>query len=161
MTASHLNRLLVAVAAGGMAIGVRLVAAPLVRVVLPARVGVPPAATVRVPAVRSDSLAGALVGRNPFRLTRRPATVPYDAARPAQPAMPPAPKPVLTLVGVVWDKGRDPSALIDGLPGVDGPRPVRRGDVIGGLRVKGINPDRVVISGLDTTWTLMVKEPWK
>ena len=44
--------------------------------------------------------------------------------------MPPAPKPVLTLVGVVWDKGRDPSALIDGLPGVDGPRPVRRGDVL-------------------------------
>ena len=54
-----------------------------------------------------------------------------------------------------------PQGLVEGLPGADGPRPVRPGETIAGLRVKAIKPDRVVITGLDTTWTLTVREPWR
>ena len=85
----------------------------------------------------------------------------YDPVRLAEPAAPATPKPALTLVGIVWDGGRDPSALIEGLPSTDGPRAVGRGDVIGGLRVRAIKTDQVVIIGLDTTWVLGVREPWK
>jgi hypothetical protein len=118
---------------------------------------------IAVPAsvAHPDSLAALLVARDPFRLARRPAPVTYDPVRLAQPAVAPPQKPVLLLAGIVWDGGRDPAALIDGFPGVNGPLAVRQGESIGGLRVKRIAADRVVITGLDTTWTLMVREPWK
>ncbi|HLZ07598.1 MAG TPA: hypothetical protein VKT80_03355, partial [Chloroflexota bacterium] len=57
--------------------------------------------------------------------------------------------------------GPDPSAVIEGFPGVDGPRVVRSGDVVAGLQVKQITKDRILIVGMDTTWTLGVREPWK
>ena len=68
---------------------------------------------------------------------------------------------MLTLVGIVWDGGKDPTALLEGLPGTDGPRSVRTGEVVNGLHVKRIDRDRVAILGLDTAWTLTVREPWK
>ena len=149
MSPRHLNATWIAAGWVGLALGVRLVAAPLVRVALPQRVAT--AAQVAAPPVEAhpDSLAAALVARDPFRITRRPSDVVY------------APKPVLAPVGIVWDSGRDPTALVEGLPGVEGPRPVRSGEAIAGLRVKAIKPDRVVVTGLDTTWTLTVREPWR
>ena len=161
MSPRHLNATWIAAGWVGLALGVRLVAAPLVRVALPQRVAT--AAQVAAPPVvaHPDSLAAALVARDPFRITRRPSDVVYDPVRLALPATPPAPKPVLALVGIVWDSGRDPTALVEGLPGVEGPRPVRSGEAIAGLRVKAIKPDRVVVTGLDTTWTLTVREPWR
>jgi len=72
---------------------------------------------------------------------------------------PPPPKPTLILDGVV--NGVDPSAVIEGLPGVEGSRVVRVGDVVAGLQVKRITDSRVVIAGMDTTWVLEVREPWK
>jgi hypothetical protein len=161
MSPSYLNATLIAAGSVGLALGVRLVAAPLVRVTMPQRAET--AAPLAAPPLEThpDSLAAALVARDPFRVTRRPSNVVYDPVRLAQPAIPPAPKPALTLVGIVWDSGRDPTALVEGLPGADGPRPVRNGETIAGLRVKTIKPDRVVITGLDTTWTLMVREPWR
>ena len=99
--------------------------------------------------------------RDPFRVTRRPAAVLYDPVRISQPAIPAPQKPALALVGIVWDSGKDPTALVEGIPGADGPRPVRRGETIAGLRVKAIKQDRVLITGLDTTWTLTVREPWR
>jgi hypothetical protein len=152
---------LIVVGTAGLALGVRLAAAPLVRVIVPPRAELTSLAAVRQPLVASESLVSALVQRDPFRVTRRPAVVLYDPVRLAQPVTPPPPKPALTLVGIVWDTGRDPTALLEGLPGVDGPRPVRQGENVGGLRVKTIKPDRVVITGLDTTWTLTVREPWR
>ena len=161
MSARHVNGALIAAMLGGFALGVRLVATPLVRVALPQREAT--AAQVAVPPVEAhpDSLAAALVARDPFRVTRRPSNVVYGPLRLGQPATPVAPKPALVLVGIVWDSGRDPTALVEGLPGVEGPRPVRSGETIAGLRVKAIKPDRVVITGLDTTWTLTVREPWR
>ncbi len=155
------NASLIVMAGIGLALALRVATSPLVRVALPPPAAV--AATVEAAAsqIQPDSLVAALVSKDPFRVTRRPSPVAYDAVRLAQPPVPPQPRPALTLVGIVWDRGTDPTALVDGLPGVEGPRPVRVGDSVGGLRVRAIKPDRVVITGLDTTWTLVVKEPWK
>jgi hypothetical protein len=128
---------------------------------VPPRVGSEQAVGAPVAATHPDSLVAGLVARDPFRVTRRPSDVVYDPVRLVQPATPPVPKPALALVGIVWDGGHDPTALVEGLPGVDGPRPFRQGESIAGLRVKTIKLDRVVITGLDTTWTLTVREPWK
>jgi hypothetical protein len=65
------------------------------------------------------------------------------------------------LAGIVWDGGKDPAALIEGFPGITGARSVHRDEVIAGLRVKRIAAGAVVIVGLDTTWTLTVREPWR
>lgn len=111
-----------------------------------------------------DSVAtpalGALVAHDPFRARRAPAPLAYDpVALVAGPPPPAPPKPVLTLTGIAW--GAQPEAVIEGLPSTDGPRVVRVGEIVGGLTVKRIAPDRVVITGMDTTWTLKVREPWR
>jgi hypothetical protein len=161
MSARHMNVALVALTSVGLALGVRLAEWPLVRPVLPRG----PTARTAVPAVgavpRGARLAETLVARDPFRLTRRPARLAYQPVPLVRPGGPPAPSPVLVLAGIVWDGGNDPAALIEGFPGIVGARSVHRGDVIAGLRVKRIAAGAVVIVGLDTTWTLTVREPWR
>ncbi|HEX5387135.1 MAG TPA: hypothetical protein VFW66_10570 [Gemmatimonadales bacterium] len=115
------------------------------------------------PAPPLDSLLRAAAAKAPFRASRTPASVPYDPARasqPAAPAAPPMPKPALTLSGLVWG-GRTPAAVIEGIPGTDGSRVLRAGETVNGIRVRRIRRDGVVLSGLDTTWTLTVRVPWK
>jgi len=117
-----------------------------------------PSASVRLYA--ADSLADVVVARDVFRAGRRPAGVAYSPS--AAEAAPPAvalPKPALFLVGVVH--GADPTAVIEGFPGVEGGRVVRAGDRVGDLRVVSITHDRVRIAGMDTVWVLKVREPWK
>ena len=58
-------------------------------------------------------------------------------------------------------EGASPSAIVEGFPGVEGSRVVRAGDVVGGLQVKNISNGRIVITGMDTTWVLKVREPWQ
>jgi hypothetical protein len=161
MSATHLNAALIVAGGGGLALVVRLVASPLLGIAPLPRVDPPIPAEASHPHVPSDSLVMAVVAHDPFRLAHRPSVTMYDPARLAQPSTPPAPKPSLSLVGIAWDDGHDPTALVDGLPGIDGPRPLRRGETVAGLRVKAIRADRVVIIGLDTTWTLTVREPWR
>lgn len=111
---------------------------------------------------QADSAARLVVTRAPFRLARRPSVVPYDpeaAPRIDAPAAPAPPKPTLVLTGIVW--GSDPLAVLEGVPGTEGPRVVRKGDVAGGLRVMRMARDKVWISGFDTTWALEVREPWR
>jgi hypothetical protein len=111
------------------------------------------------PKVYPDSLAPALVARDPFRATRRPAEVAYDPVRVALPVPSEAvQKPALVLVGIV--SGTVPEAVLEGLPGIEGSRLVHVGDLVAGLLVKRIERDRVVITGMDTVWTLRVREPW-
>ncbi len=106
------------------------------------------------------SLSQAVVADDPFRITRRPADVAYDPSRAASPATSEAvPKPTLVLSGIVW--GAAPEAVLEGIPGVEGSRLVRVRDLVAGLLVKQIQRDRVVITGMDTVWTLRVREPWK
>ena len=126
----------------------------------------PPVATRDGQTVRrsEDSVAppalGALVAHDPFRARRAPAPIAYDPATLAGGPLPPAPlKPVLTLTGIAW--GEEPEAVIEGFPTTDGPRVVRAGETVGGLKIKRITPDHVVITGMDTTWTLKVREPWR
>src|SRR5439155_24082159 len=85
----------------------------------------------------AGSLGTVVISRDVFTVTRRAADVAYDPVRLAQVALqPPAPKPVLVLTGIVW--GAEPQAVVEGWPGVEGPRVVRAGDVVSGLKVKRI-----------------------
>ena len=118
----------------------------------------PPSSATRAP-YPADSLARVVVARDLFRGDRRPAGVAYDPLRGAVPLPDGSPKPQLTLTGVAW--GEVPEAVIEGLPTTDGPRVVRVGDVVGGLAIRRIGQGSVVVVGMDTTWTLAVKEPWK
>lgn len=145
----------------GALLAVRLVGWPLVRVNL-----APPAATQRpqdspLHQAPIESLSTTVSVRDPFRLTRRPAEVAYDLAQASELSAPPVPKPTLQLAGIVWEGGRDPTALLLGLPGVEGVRVVRVGDLVGGLRIRSITADAVRIAGLDTMWVLKVREPWR
>jgi hypothetical protein len=107
----------------------------------------------------ADSLGAIAVARDLFRAERHPAPAPYDPVRLAAspPGPPTAPKPVLLLKGLVW--GAVPEAVVEGLPGVDGPRVLRVGEGVGGLRVQRIEAGRVVIAGLDTIWILTLRRP--
>lgn len=145
----------------GLLIGVRLAAWPLVRVSRPAPTLTQKAVTADSRHLRDDSFPSTIVARDPFRLMRRPTDVAYDPLRLAEQMAPPAPKPVLRLVGIVWEGGRDPTALVEGLPSIEGVRVVRVGDVAAGLRVHSIASDQVRIVGMDTAWVLKVREPWR
>jgi hypothetical protein len=151
--------LLIGVLLGLIAL-VRLVASPLAPIELHASVDASAAPRPR-PAVRAAQAesVSAIVARDPFRIGRLPAITAYDPVRLAQPVVPPPPRPQLTLLGIV--NGSEPSAVMEGLPGVEGSRVVRVGDVIAGLRIKQIARTRVVVVGMDTTWVLEVREPWK
>ena len=144
----------------GLLVALRLGVSPLVPIALAAR----PDLEARTPRTESAhrvsaESATAIVSRNPFRIARRPTLPAYDPLRLAEQLAPPPPRPVLSLVGVVI--GAVPSAVIEGLPGIEGSRVLRVGDVVAGLRVKQISNGRVVIAGMDTTWALEVREPWK
>jgi hypothetical protein len=107
-----------------------------------------------------DSLARSAIARDVFRASRRPAAVSYDPqGAVAAVGANQAPKPALALLGLVG--GDEATAVIEGFPGIEGARVVRVGDVVAGLRVKHIASDRVTIVGMDTTWTLKVREPWR
>lgn len=145
----------------GLLLAVRLVAWPLVRISL-----TEPAPSRRGGAPHSrqdhiDSIAAATAARDPFRLTRQPSNVGYDPLRLTEHLAPSAPKPPLQLAGIVWEGGRDPTALVEGLPGIEGVRVVRVGDLVAGLRIRSITADGVRIVGMDTTWVLKLREPWR
>ncbi|HWP37516.1 MAG TPA: hypothetical protein VNL18_08210 [Gemmatimonadales bacterium] len=108
-----------------------------------------------------ESLAVGVIARDVFRFGRRPSPMAYDPMRDrhTSQAVTAPPRPVLTLVGIV--AGPDPSAAIEGFPGVDGARVVRVGDEMAGLKVARIGKSEVRIVGLDTVWVLQVREPWK
>ena len=109
-----------------------------------------------------DSLLRLAAEAAPFRAARRPSALPYNPAAadgPAAPPPPPVPRPTLVLSGIVW--GASPTAVLEGLPDTEGPRVVHRLDRVGALTVRRIERDRVIVTGLDTTWTLRVREPWK
>jgi hypothetical protein len=123
-----------------------------------AAAGTRPPVLQRVP----DSVMTNVIARTPFRARRVPSSVAYDPDRGSEEQTPVPqrpPRPALALTGIVWDE--EPEAVIEGLPGTNGPRVVRRNDVVGELKVRRIGSEQVVITGLDTTWTLRVREPWR
>jgi len=144
----------------GVAASVRIVARPIASVRLPPSPVYDSSAAATAPRTRigAESVA-AIVSRDPFRIARRPLLPAYDPLRLAEQLAPPPPRPTLSLVGVV--DGVSPSAIVEGFPGVEGSRVVRVGDAVAGLQVKKISSGRVVIVGMDTTWVLEVRQPWK
>ena len=153
--------LLLLCSAAAIGCGVLALTSPLAMVSLPAASRSPAHRPVSSNAAGLDSLVRAVWSRTPFRAQRRPATVAFDPRREIQSAdlKPATTKPVLVLSGIVW--GKDPTVVIQGLPGVEGSKVVRTGDQVGGIRVRRIERERVWVAGLDTTWSLAVREPWK
>lgn len=108
----------------------------------------------------AESLSTGIISRDLFRAGRHPAAIAYDLLRGDQTVVTdPIPKPVLALVGIVM--GTERAALIEGIPGTEGVMVVRIGDYVGGLRVKSIDVAVVRLVGMDTVWTLKVREPWQ
>ncbi len=103
----------------------------------------------------------ASVAHDAFRRNRLAPTKSYDGVQieAARSAPPPAPvaRPVLILSGILW--GAEPEALVDGIPGVEGSRLMHRGDSLGGIRLRSLTRDHVVLIGMDTTWTLFIRKP--
>lgn len=130
----------------------------------PATLRAPPPAPVRADEFRpvpGESLAR-LVRHDPFRLERLPAPVAYDPARgPDVPEPTSGPvRPTLSLAGVVHGGNLKAGALIEGLPNTAGLRLLQVGDTAGGIQVRRIDIDRVILAGLDTVWTLRMRHPW-
>ena len=106
----------------------------------------------------ADSLGARVVARDLFRADRMPAPAPYDPDRAGAPSPVSPPKPALTLSGIVW--GAVPEAIVEGIPGKEAPQVMRQGETAAGLTLRRIEATQVVIVGLDTTWTLTVRQPW-
>jgi hypothetical protein len=94
---------------------------------------------------------------NPFRTSRRPSSLPFGTdVQTAEQSQPPRqPHPALVLAGIVG--GPPWVALLEGVPGRDGPVAVRRGDTIAGLSVGEITSQGAVIASVDTVWKLTLK----
>lgn len=105
-------------------------------------------------------LLGLSAVTTPFRVTRKAARVRWDEPVTVLQTAPPAtPKPALSLTGVLW--GDAPAAIIEGVPGHDGPLVLYRGESDGPLQIRQIDSLTVTVAGLDTVWVLRVREPWK
>jgi len=107
-----------------------------------------------------NALADHIVGADAFRITRRPSPVPFGATADARAANVPKPsKPALVLSGIVG--GPPWIGVVDGVPGHDQTVLVHSGDTLGGLRIRSITKDHVLVAGLDTVWRLTVHQPWQ
>ena len=104
-----------------------------------------------------DAAVEEVIMRNPFRLSRRPSGVPFgsEAQLIPQPAPAAPPRPRLVLAGLVG--GPPWVALLEGIPGRDGPVAVRQGDTLAGLSIRDVTRDGAVIADLDTLWRLTLK----
>ena len=126
-----------------------------------------PAAVTTTRTIPSDSIddaASATSDHDPFRLTREPSAVPYDAnGEVVAVAQVAPPKPPLALSGIV---GPPWVAVLEGVPGKTGSVLAKTGDTLARpplmlLVVHQIWRDTVVVRGTDTTWTLTVYHPWR
>lgn len=124
----------------------------------------PPAAAERVSRTRPlprtteaalDSAIDIIHRAAPLQPSRTP-TPPRRAAD-TLPAQPAPPRPVLVLTALAG--GASPAAVVEGIPGVEGARVLRVSDTVSGLRLVAIRNGIAIISGLDTTWHLQLREP--
>jgi hypothetical protein len=111
--------------------------------------GVPPAESIHAAAQR-------VIETDPFRLDRRPASVPYGPGLEGLSPPPKPAKPMPVLAGLVGG-----SALLDGMPGRSTTVIVHAGDTLGGLTIRRIAHDTVILTGADTTWRLTLRHAWQ
>ena len=114
-----------------------------------------------IPARVLEDAADSVYENDPFRLEGRPSGVAYGAETEGAPppAEPTPPKPVLVLKGTVG--GPPWAGVLEGVPGREGSVLVRQGDTLGGLRVRRVGRDTVVVTGSDTAWRLTVRRAWQ
>jgi type II secretory pathway component PulC len=155
----HVAYQLMLLGAGALAIPVGISGLRPVRVVLDETVSAKPTNAESIVQPPLDSLVRLIVNHDAFRVTRAPAPIAFNSLPPeATPIEVPPPKPQLLLTGIVW--GKDPAAIVEGIPGTEGSRLLRTGETIGGLHVRRITEHNVTIAGMDTTWVLEVRKPW-
>lgn len=153
---------------GFWAIGIAgLSAGVLVSIPAPAR-GDPSPVPPSLPATpawapSTDSLENAvsvIEAGNLFRSDRVSATESEPEARApsGQPPVPPNARPQLSLRGLVggppWD------AIIDGIPGRDGPVVLRSGQPTAGFTLHRVRHDTAIIHSPDTIWKLTLRRTW-
>ncbi|HXB23553.1 MAG TPA: hypothetical protein VNV25_02365 [Gemmatimonadaceae bacterium] len=112
-----------------------------------------------VAAVQPESIDASLrtvIETDPFRLDRRPSAIAYQAGLEGLAPAPRLPKPPIVLVGLVGG-----AALIDGAPGHVTTVILHAGDTIGGLRIRRVGRDTVIVAGSDTTWRLTLRQSWQ
>lgn len=120
----------------------------------------PAAAQSQPPAAQGAGLLRLASSTTPFRLDRRAPTVRYGlpAVPPEPPPPPRPPKPPLQLTGIVW--AAEPAAIVEGVPGIEGPAVFTVGQIVGGISLTRLKADQAEFAGLDTAWTLKVRSPW-
>lgn len=118
---------------------------------------VPAAGAAAPAAANADSLAQAIVARNPFRIHRTAAGRPYRPESDDEASQPPAapPRPTLVLSGILVDD--EPTALIEGIPGTLGVHALRLGEAFERYRLTEVRAEYVVVAGPDTTWILQLR----
>jgi hypothetical protein len=98
--------------------------------------------------------ADSAIANDVFRTDRRPSHVAFGAVPiTGAPASSP-PRPHVTVGGIAGPPWR---AVLNGIPNHDGGIVMAPGDTLGGLRVRSIRRDTVIVQGQDTTWTLTVE----
>lgn len=163
MSFSLIQAGLAVLAVCGLWAGSRAMLTPVVQIESPAPP--PPAGPATQPIAELEiepRLVKLSIARPIFRSDRLAPSHDFDPEREqdrSAPPDPPAPKPALSISGLVW--GDQPAAVVEGLPGIEGSMVLREGDSAAGFKVVRIEGERVIIRGLDTTWRLPVKESWR
>jgi hypothetical protein len=107
----------------------------------------------------ADASLASLVATDPFRAARHASPLAYKPELEGAPPPPPRPpRPALAVSGIIG--GPPWSAVLEGVPGREQGAVVRGGDTLGGLKVRAVKRDTVVITGMDTTWRLIVRRAW-
>lgn len=113
-----------------------------------------------LPAVRMfdrdtlDSAATRTAEHDLFRLDRRPTSVAFSTA-PMGPAVPQPPMGPAIHIALQGTIGGPPwQAILSGIPGHDGTAVVHSGDTLGGITIRRVSRDSVVVRVKDSTWTV-------
>jgi len=106
---------------------------------------------IAAPLANAD-LANALLARNPFRHSNRPARVRLGDLPASERPVVARYRPTLTLKGIIG--GPPWTAMVHGIPGRRGSAILAVGERADSLLVKSIGSNRVVLVGPDTTWVL-------
>lgn len=162
-----IEALLWTLAASGAGVAVHAARAVSKPLFAAAAVAIPPQRYGHAGSGRGSSALDAadrITAHDPFRFTHLPSVTSYSpemgGAPGAVPAHPAAVRPQLAVRGIVGRRG-DWRAILLGVPGVPAGVVVASGDTLGGLHVRGITHDSVIVRGPDTTWTLVVRAGWQ
>lgn len=101
-----------------------------------------------------DKAAERVIARDPFRLDRHPASVAFSTTPSGAPGpiMPPQPAVRLVLHGTIG--GPPWKAILSGIPGHDGTTLMSTGDTLGGVLVRRVARDSVLVRVKDSTWAV-------